>query len=450
MELKLLVSLVLVSSALRAQPAAQISSYLQPALQYYRTNDQMGINVFETNKQDTTQFTGLKVRLGGNFTQEFQSLKHSNSADFVASATNPTVNTNELIKLTNGFNLAMANLNLDAQLADGIRMNVTIYLSSRHHEETWVKNGYLQIDKLAFLKSRQIDSIMKRVTIRVGDLEVDYGDQHFRRTDGGNSIYNPFIENYIMDAFATEIGGEVYYHSTIGLLAMGGITNGQLNPTVVASSRIDSATGKLNTYSPAFHGKIGYDKQLNPDFRLRLMGSVYSVKSTSSNTLFNGDRTGSHYFYAIENTVATTDGNSFSGRYNPLFSQQVNTFSINTLLKYKGIELFGTYEQAEGRRITDKNMRTAKQYAVDLIYRFPASTENFWIGGRYNSVTATTPFSSNDVTINRIVGSAGWFLTRNIMMKAEYVNQEYQNFRSTDIRSGAQFDGFMVAAVVGF
>ena len=442
--------LCMAASVLKAQQPLPVIEYFRSDIQYFRFNDQRGINVFETTKNDTTPFTGLKVRIGGNFTQDFQGLRQRNNADFVATPSAPTVNSNQLAPLTNGFNLAMANLNIDAQLADGIRLNVAMYLSSRHHEEAWVKNGYIQIDKLSFFKSKVIDSIMKRITIRVGDLEVDYGDQHFRRTDGGNSIYNAFIENYIMDEFATEIGGEIYYHSPKGFLAMGGITNGQLNPTVVASSKTDSATGQLNKYAPAFHGKIGYDKQLSKDFRLRVTGSVYSVSSTSSNTLFFGDRTGSHYFYVGENTVATSDGNAFSGRYNPMFSQQVNTFMINSLIKYKGLEFFGTYEMAQGRTITESNMRKATQYAVDLIYRFPANKENFWIGARYNSVTAANPTNPYDITISRLAGSFGMFVTKNIMVKAEYVNQQYQNFISTDIRSGANFGGLMLEGSVAF
>ena len=86
---------------------------------------------------------------------------------------------------------------------------------------------------------------MKSVTIQNRDYEIDYGDQHFRRSDGGNAIYNPFLENYIMDEFATEIGGEIYFHPLSGFIAMIGITNGELNPTVVASSKIDTATGKI-------------------------------------------------------------------------------------------------------------------------------------------------------------------------------------------------------------
>lgn len=427
---------------------SELSIAQQAPIQYFRPNDQRGTNTFETTKEDTLQFSNMKLRIGGNFTQDFQSLSHQNNATPVYNLAG--VNTNQLMDITNGFNLAMANLNIDAQLYDGIRMNMTMYLSSRHHSETWVKGGYIQFDKLTFLKSAMIDRIMNNITIKVGDYEVDYGDQHYRRSDGGNAIYNPFVENYIMDEFTTEVGGEVYYHNKRGFMSMVGVTNGELNPTVVTSAKIDSATGKPNVYAPAYHAKIGYDKQVNEDLRFRLTGSVYLVKSSNSNTLFFGDRTGSHYFYAMENTSATSSDNAFSGRYNPRFSQQVTTFMINPFIKYKGLEFFGTYELAQGRTITEKQMRTATQYAADVIYRFPRNKENFWVGIRYNSVTTKLSLNSNDITINRAAASVGWFITKNIVLKGEYVNQKYLNFANTDIRSGGQFQGFMIEASVGF
>jgi len=420
----------------------------QTNLQYFRPYDKNGLNIFETSKDDTSAFTKARVRVGGNFTQNFQSLSHQNKATPVYNAAG--LNTNKLIGVKSGFNLAMANLNIDAQLEDGIRLNLTMYLASRHHSEAWVKGGYIQVDRLLFLHSDVINKIMESVTIKAGDYEVDYGDQHYRRSDGGNAMHNPFVENYIMDEFATEIGGEVYFHPKNGFIAMVGITNGQLNPTVVKPTKIDSATGKLNKYPPAFHGKIGYDKQMTEKLRFRIMGSIYAIKSGSSNTLFNGDRTGSNYFYAMENTLATAGDNAFSGRYNPGFSQQVTTFMINPFVKFMGLEFFGTYEIAQGRVITEKNARTATQYAADLIYRFPRNRENFWVGARYNTVVARQAGAKSDITINRMVGSIGWFVTKNIMMKAEYVNQEYQKFASTDIRSGGKFNGFMIQASVGF
>jgi hypothetical protein len=448
MKFKLIIILCLISGITMAQKGS---------MQFFRPYDERGLHIFETGKADTIPFRKLHVQVGGSFEQTFQMLRDQNTAEPL---TKPgfTGNVNSLIPLGNGFNLAMANLNIDAQLSDGIRVNLTVYLSSRHHEDTWVKGGYIQFDKLLFLKSDVIDNIMKSMTIKIGQFDLDYGDQHFRRSDGGSTLYNPFVENYIMDEFATEIGAEFYYFHKSGFFAMGGITNGELNPTVVAPTKMDSTTGQLNHYDPAFHAKLGFDKQISRDLRFRLTGSVYSDHSAANNTLFGGDRTGSHYFYVMENqnvangtTISNeVDYSPFSGRFNPGFTEQVNTFMINPFIKYKGLELFATYENARGRSITEKTSRQAIQYAADLIYRFPAKSENFWIGVRYNTVTSAVQGLSQNVTINREVASAGWFLTRNIMLKLEYVKQVYQNYPGQNILNGGQFSGTMFEAAIAF
>ncbi len=239
---------------------------------------------------------------------------------------------------------------------------------------------------------------------------------------------------------------------------MGGITNGELDPTVIAATKINAATGQPNNYDPAFHGKIGYDKQLSSDFRVRITASGYTDQSANSNTLFGGDRTGSHYYdvmssQSIANGTTLNDENdynAFSGRYNPGFTEQVQTFMGNLFLKYKGLQFFGTYEMAQGREITEVTDRKATQYAGDLVYRFPAKKENFWVGVRYNALTATMFGDPNAITIQREAASAGWFVTKNIMMKAEYVNQIYLNYPNANILNGGRFDGYMLEASIGF
>jgi len=113
---------------------------------YYRPYDQRGINIFESPAKDTVSFKGLQVRIGGNFTQQFQSFSHSNTAlpNNITIGT-ATHNLNSLYPLAPGFNLATANLRFDIQLDDGIRVSLENYMSSRHHSEFWVKGGYIQV-----------------------------------------------------------------------------------------------------------------------------------------------------------------------------------------------------------------------------------------------------------------------------------------------------------------
>jgi hypothetical protein len=431
------------------------------AIQYFRPYDQRGINVFETSKIDTVAYNGdIGLRIGANFTQQFQSLKHSNSENLVGE-----VNKNELYDIAPGFNLAMANFNIDAQITDGVRVSLVSYMSTRHHNEFWVKGGYFQIDKVGFLNNEFMNQIWKNLTLKIGHMEINYGDAHFRRSDAGNALWNPFIENNIMDAFATEIGGELYWQKS-GFLAMVGITDGEVQGSVT----------KKEDRNPSYYGKIGYDNKFGEDLRVRLTGSLYTTKSSISNTLYSGDRAGSHYYFVMEGPAATLTGNFTSGRVNPGFKDNVTAIMINPFIKFKGLELFGTYEVAKGNSqiengelqstnttlpaLTKLEERKFNQYAVDALYRF--ANNKMYIGGKYNVVDGALAFGQvttqpnlnqgvrNDVKVERTAIAAGWFVTKNILLKAEYVTQKFRDFPNTDIRYNGEFNGWMVEGIIGF
>lgn len=397
-----------------------------------RSYDQGGINKFESSKEDLVKFDKLKLKIGGSFTQSFQTLKHSSTT-----TANPGI-----VAIVPGFNTANANLYFDVFLADGVTLNMTLYLASRHHYESWVKGGYIQFDKLPFLKSGLMDKVMEFTTIKVGHMEVNYGDAHFRRSDNGNSIYNPFVENYIMDAFATEIGAEIDFQYK-GFLAVAGLTNGKIKGDIAKG--VVYSGGSDGKSKPVILGKIGFDKQLNKLIRLRVTGSGYYTAGSVANTLYGGDRTGSHYFGVMDNALTTST--AFSGRFNPGFTDKIGAVMGNLFVKVGGLEWFTTIEAAKGRAKNEQIDRNASQFATDLVYRFGKS-ENFWIGGRYNKVSSV--LAGADVDINRVAVSGGWFVTKNIMAKAEYVSQNYNGFVATDLRNGGKFNGFVIEAVVGF
>jgi len=122
---------------------------------------------------------------------------------------------------------------------------------------------------------------------------------------------------------------------------------------------------------------------------------------------------------------------------------------VNGFAKVAGFELFGTVEHAQGRTSTEKDNRQFTQYAVDGIYRF-GRAENLFVGARYNNVLAELKGISAPVTIERTAFSAGWFLTKNILLKGEYVTQKYEKFPSSDVRNSGKFDGYVIAATIGF
>lgn len=450
-QLAIAIATTLLSVTAMAQESVKVA--------FLRPNDQRGVDKFETLKSDTVKYDGLKVKIGGNFTQQFQMLSHSNTAtpnNVTIGAS--TYDINKLYPLAPGFNLATANLRFDIQLEDGIHVALENYMSSRHHNEFWVKGGYIQVDKLPMFGNPEW--FTKYLTIKIGHFGINYGDQQFRRSDNGNTVYNAFVGNYIMDAFTTEIGGELYVYPVKNTFVMFGMTDGLLNADVKEAYKPDGSVQKKN---PSILAKVGYDSQISNDLRVRLTASIYNNSGTTRNTLYSGDRTGSRYFMVVEPertvsngafVLSTTSAQFTSGQINPGFTNKITAVSINPFIKYRGLEFFGTYELANGAEsptTTTPNPKSRQftQMAGEVVYRF-LKNEQLYIGARYNTVKGQLAGYTNDISIDRTQLALGWYATKNMLLKMEYVSQKYNDFATTDYRNGAKFSGMMVEAAIAF
>ncbi len=404
-------------------------------LQYFTNPDKTGLNLFESPFTTDVEFDGLNVRLGGANTLQFQGISHDNDAGSLA-------------ELENNFNLATSNLDFDVALANGLRMHLRTYLSSQHHPEAWVKGGYIQIDRLDFIAEDFMADLMDNLRFKVGHMQLNYGDTHFRRTDNGAAIHNPFVGNYIMDSFTTEVAGEIYYYSG-PFFGMFGLSNGKLNQSTEA--------GAFKTHATVY-GKLGYDKQINDDFRFRLTGSILNVSQSPSIYLYSGDRAGTRYYNVV------TPGNFRAGRYAPSFTPgrgqdpgvgEMTSIMINPFVKFSGLEIFGVIESVSGKQtasvdpsFTEPDSRSFQQFAAEVLYRFGAS-EDIYIGARYNNVNGEQ--SNGDIDITRFNIGGGWFLTDNVLAKLEYVTQSYdgEGFDGGPY-AGAEFNGINIEAVISF
>lgn len=433
--------------------------FSQSDIQYSRPWNKEGINVFEPTKSaDQPTYEGFKLRIGGSFTQDYQHIKHSNtptkSTNYLYGVVKAEDSTSSLLR---GFNLAMANLNFDFQIEDGIMVRLENYMSSRHHSEFWVKGGYVQIDKLAMFGNPQW--FTDKFRVKIGHFVPNFGDMHFRRTDGGNAMFNPFVENLIFDAFTTEIGAEVYAWPTQNVMAMVGMTSGYINGNVEYFPTSNNSSGVVPTKkSPSIFAKLAYDNNFE-NLRFRLSASVYTNPNISRNTLYAGDRTGSHYFLAMEpaltNGAATSQAAQFtSGRLNPDMANRITAFMINPFVKFKGLEVMGSYESLSGSVYGDVKegkwlKRNSSQYSIEASYRFLAN-ESMYIGVRQIGATAELRGITSEVNISRTAVAAGWFPTKNLLLKGEIVSQKYKDFPSTDYRYNGKFNGVVIEAVVGF
>lgn len=428
--------------------------------------DKTGINQFDV-KKDSVEFKGLSIDLGGAFNMDYQAIDSFN--DQPATFALPSkIAGYRLMNQENNFNLPAADMTLGAQLFDGVRVNLDIYLASRHHNETYARGGYLQIDKLDFIKKDFLADIMKYATIKIGQMENNFGDAHFRSSDNGSTIRNAFVGNNIMNAFTTEMGMEVYYNRS-GLVSMLGITNGNLNQGI--KEVVYTAGPDANTVvSPTILAKLGYDKQINQDLRVRLTGSLYHNSNLGNSNLYSSSRSGFGFWGVLNNNAYTNNGvavaanyNATStpeGTFNPNFKNWATSYMFNPFVKYKDLEFFGTVELASGgdkAGVDDK--RTANQYAADLVYRFGKS-DQFYIAGKYNTVSGKlSNADAQKVTVDRFESSIGWFMTKNILAKLDYVNQNYKDYTqfvgnvptgNANNFYGGNFKGIVFEATISF
>ena len=407
-------------------------------LQYFRTPDKTGLNIFEPSKETDVEYDGFDFRIGLSNTMQFQALSQSG----------PHQN---MRNLASNFNLPTSNIDFDAQLADGVRMHLRSWVASQRQGASFhIKGGYIQIDRLDFISDGFADRLMDHLRVKIGHLDFNYGDNHFRRTDNAQAIHNPFVGNYIMDSYTNELGGEAYLFRK-PFFVMGGVTNSRMNQTTIGSD------DDYDRDYPTFYGKAGYDQQLNENLRVRLSTSLLNSMHTQDIYLYEGDRAGGRYYNVLS-------GGDRAERFWPDYSDrnwagEMTSFMFNPFIRYNtgdlgAIEFYGVFEIIQGQyRIVEDDSRTFNHFAGELLYRF-GENERFYTGGRYNLVNGEMfdldDFTTNEIEISRFNIGGGFFMTDNILMKLEYVQQQHQDFPEDDVRHDSEFSGFVTEAIISF
>ena len=197
-------------------------------------------------------------------------------------------------------------------------------------------------------------------------------------------------------------------------------------------------------------GKLGFDRQINPALRVRLTGSMYKTDKNMSNTLYSGDRAGSRYYWVLENTTATESANYTSGAINPGFRNQITAYQLNPFVKFRGLEVFGVLEQANGKA-DDRSGRAHVPAArgrrgLPLLSGREAVRRRPLQQGRRRRWSGI----AEKAGAKRVQLGGGWFITPALLAKAEYVNQTYYGYPVNNIRNGGKFNGMMLEGVVGF
>jgi hypothetical protein len=390
-------------------------------------------HVFEPAK-DTSEFTDVEWNWKAALSFYYQGL----TQDYT-----PVTGTEE--EIGNGLILPNANLDIYAKIMSGFNVKLQTMLSSSHHPEAYVKGGYATIDNLDFIAPGFLEGLMANTTIKIGVNDINFGDDHYRRTDNADVMRNPFVGNLAVESYMQAFHVEVLHRlPTLNAFVMGGLTNGKAQPNNVVKSN-DTDDAKNASY--ALYGKVGFDKQLNDALRVRVTESVYWQEKTARGDLYSGDKSGdvfANIFGKAAKDTSQQTWNAVSG-YADIFASKTNFF-----VKYNDTEFYGLYEIVDGKKADGKSI-DMNHYAFDIVQRF--ANDRFYLAARYENAVvkhddAVRDYGDAELTQYQL--TAGWFLSKNAVAKAEYIKHERKNFSDYGGNGKAEFDGFMISAALNF
>ena len=119
-------------------------------------------------------------------------------------------------------------------------------------------------------------------------------------------------------------------------------------------------------------------------------------------------------------------------------------------MKFRGVEVFGVIEQAEGKASTETLIAPWNQYAVDAVYRFLPDEQAVRRRALQQGAGRRCAGITGDVGAERGRSAAAGSSLPNLLAKAEYVKQTYFGYPPTNIKNGGKFDGLMLEGVVAF
>ena len=362
----------------------------------------------------------------------------------VVQALSQSSDNNALPNVPVGFQSAVGNIFVNADLTPGLKVYFELYLSSKHHEGYVMdREGYIYLSRLPEKYNVfGLNRIFQFIDLKAGVFEIDYGNWHLNRSDNGQVQKNPLIGNYIIDANTTEPGVEVIAHS------------GPIRGVVGLST--GTTTGDFKDgRGVAAHGKLGLTLK-----GLNVAGSFYTVDHTGNPTgyplggsysaLYAGNRSGSRY-------SGVMGGGPEVGQLAIGKGQQVTAYQVDASYAKKPVRLYGMYgvstDADENGSAPGNPEETWNYYGIEgQWYVNPV----FYLAARYNQANASKIYNlDSQASANRIQAGFGFWFTQQVLLKLEYVNQHYNDFPSgynglPAIDSNPRFSGLLSEFSVKF
>lgn len=355
-------------------------------------------------------------------------------------------------KTLDGMQTSFANIEFMTTIGDG---HIDIFFdgllaTQRHPSLWWGNNGYMYIRQIpgsSFLTA--INPLLKHIDIKAGNFFANFGEHQFTRSINGDTHRNPLIGNPVVAPLGTEPGMEIYHDGNgYGLMVGAGIG--------APEQDFQDARG----YS--FRAKAWLDKIEN----VYLSGSFYTVDheagTNRGTNLFRRERHGSSYGGVWNLNNDNSGSGEGPGQARPGVGRELTAWEINAIVTlFEGNKISAYYGQAEDVGPNPNNFSQSGDEKWSY-YSFEVKqdlSDSFYLAGRYSNINYSeflTPDNTGDVY--RIQAGFGAFVTKNILLKAEYVYQAATGFNegttgvvtSVDVGMKPKFNGVVLEMGISF
>jgi hypothetical protein len=249
------------------------------------------------------------------------------------------------------------------------------------------------------------------VNVKVGAFDLDFGDDNYRRSNNARVQRNPLIGNPLVDPNVEEIGGEIY--SIKG-------------PVYMLFGLGSGTTTEYFDYgsSPSIHGKIwAYPL---PDVRTSVSAYHVSLGGTGAgdqnSDLFAAGRSGEPF-------AAVFGGGDDPGSIQPQGGKDVTAVEGDVTWNHWPCEIYSNLGYTQDSDSTARpparprsggSMEPSSRSTILLRRSMPPALQL----RRASAVHGV----ETDGWVDRLEVGGGYWLTRDLLVKAEYVYQQYHNF----------------------
>lgn len=329
---------------------------------------------------------------------------------------------NALAKVSPGFQNAFGDLGFIAKFGKNQEIEVVfdMYLASRNHPSTtYGDEGYIILrgvpENLQGLKF--LEPVLKKVDLKAGHMLVDFGDNAQHRTNNAIAQKNPLVGNFVIDPNIVSIGMQASSKPGTRYGWLVGVSNGTTTENWNVG-RGFAYNGKLIFYPvKSLRTSLSYiatDQSDNPT----------ASAGGSSMQMFTGNRSGERY-------AGIMGGGQAPGNVFPQGGEKFSAAQFDVTWKNDSpLELYGHIGRTQDLDINGSAAGTPEEkwgyFAGDVVYRI---TPALYAAARYSNATAdTVNGAASDGKVNRIQLGGGLWVSKNLLLKVEYVNQKYSGF----------------------